>query len=82
MSAPDLDETLHFDFVSAVGALVVRQLNKLDEDVRLHVADAVNSGQWRMELRVRLEDGCTEIVLVPARGGEAVNVARTSLLLH
>jgi hypothetical protein len=82
MNEPNLSETLYSDLLAATAALASHQLNALTESARLAVADSVNSGAARLELRVQLDGGATEILLVPVDGSAPLWIARTSPSTH
>ncbi|HEV7490236.1 MAG TPA: hypothetical protein VGO25_05485 [Rhodanobacteraceae bacterium] len=74
----ELAEQLLQDHLTVAGALVDLQLRYLPDEVRSRVFDAVRNQPGHVELRTRIDEAKTELVLVPTDGSAALWLARTS----
>jgi hypothetical protein len=72
-----LAEQLQRDQVLATRALAAVMLNELPDQVRSRVHQAVHDGTGYVELRTRIENEQTELVLVPTDGSAPLWIART-----
>jgi hypothetical protein len=78
MDERDVADELLSDHLTVAGAPVDLQLRYLPDAVRSRVFDAVRNQTCHVELRTRIDEAKTELVLVPADGTEPLWLTRTS----